>query len=36
MTRINKKVLLTLVFLSALIPVVAADVIYYYHGSVTV
>jgi hypothetical protein len=36
MTRINKKVLLTLEFLSALIPVVAADVIYYYHGSVTV
>lgn len=36
MTRINKKVLLTLIFLSALIPVVAADVIYYYHGSITV
>ncbi|AEE94445.1 conserved hypothetical protein [Acidianus hospitalis W1] len=36
MTRINKKVLLTLVFLSALIPVVAADVIYYYQGSVKV
>ncbi|BDC17213.1 hypothetical protein [Acidianus sp. HS-5] len=36
MTKLNKKVLLTLIFLSALIPVVAADVIYYYSGSITV